>query len=76
MNLEEVRRETSYHMDQIISCFKHGAKIAVIVRTPGDDEADFMLTDDDLDELQKVIERMKGRLPAATPPLPQHSEER
>ena len=47
-------------MDRILKCFKSGAKITVIVRSPripGD--TDFIMSDDDLDEAVAVIRRQQ-----------------
>ena len=41
--------------------FKPGTKFAVIARTPGNDEADVIVTDDDLDALKSLIDRSKSR---------------
>lgn len=45
--LAEVRQAVSEHMDSILSNFKAGAKITVLVRTPSNNEADFVLTNDE-----------------------------
>lgn len=57
--LEEVQAIVAGHMDSILSNFKHGAKITVLVRTPGKDNADFCMTNDDLDQATAMIERRK-----------------
>jgi hypothetical protein len=49
----------SAYLNQIAKNFKTGAKLTLIVRTPGNDEADFVLTIDDLDEAIKVLERRR-----------------
>ena len=52
--------EVAQHMDRILKCFKPGAKITVIVRSPqipGD--TDFILTSDDLDEVISAIQRQQ-----------------
>lgn len=41
--------------------FKPGTKFAVIARTPGNDDADVIVTDDDLESLKALIERSKSR---------------
>jgi hypothetical protein len=41
--------------------FKPGTKLTIIARTPGNDEADVLVTSDNLDELAKLIERSKNR---------------
>lgn len=44
-------------MDSIAGRFKPGAKVTVIVRLPGNDEADFMLTNDTPEEIGRLIAR-------------------
>lgn len=48
----------SEHMEAIVSRFKPGVKITVLVRTPGfpGGERDLLMTDDDLGEAIKAIE--------------------
>ena len=41
--------------------FKPGTKFAVIARTPGNDDADVIVTDDDLDALKALLDRSKTR---------------
>ena len=41
--------------------FKPGTKLAVIARAPGNDEADVIVTDDNLDALKALIDRSKSR---------------
>lgn len=45
------------HMDDILALFKPGAKVTVLVRTPGKPRADFCLTSDDLSEVAAMIQR-------------------
>lgn len=52
-----VQREVAEAMDRILSHFKDGAKITVVVRSPGYPDRDFMMTNDDTAELVKLIER-------------------
>lgn len=59
MTLEEVHNAASIHLSEIAEYFKSGVKLTLLVRTPGDDDADFILTNDDLDEVIKAIERRK-----------------
>ena len=51
------------HVERI---FKPGTKLTIIARTPGNNEADVLVTNDKLPELAKLIERSKAReeLPA------------
>jgi hypothetical protein len=44
--------------------FKPGTKFAVIARTPGNDEADVLVTDDSIDALIQLLERSKAREPS------------
>jgi hypothetical protein len=47
------------HLIKIERLFKPGIKLTLIARMPGNDEADVLLTIDDLSEAAKVIERRK-----------------
>lgn len=57
MQLEDAKHITADAMDTILSCFKSGSKITVLVRTPGFPERDFCMTDDSLSEVTAMIER-------------------
>ena len=46
------------HVERI---FKPGTKLTIIARTPGNNEADVLVTNDKLPELAKLIERSKAR---------------
>lgn len=59
--LDYARAIVGSHLDQIRELFTAGSKITVIVRPPGGDERDFVMTDDDLDEVGAVVERTKAR---------------
>ena len=56
--LRDVGVEVSYHLDQIMKCFKDGAKVTLLVRQPSqpDGSQDFMMGDDDLGEAIRAIE--------------------
>ena len=41
--------------------FKPGMRCTLIVRDPNNDEADVIVTDDDYDELVKLLDRSRGR---------------
>ena len=41
--------------------FKDGTKLTIIARTPGNVEADVLVTSDDLDEVAALVERSKAR---------------
>jgi hypothetical protein len=57
MTLAEAQYIVSDHMTDILRCFKPGAKITVTVRTPDYPDRDFLMTNDDLPEVRKLIER-------------------
>ena len=58
-DLEIVQQRVSNHMDEIVSYFKPGVKIAVMVRTPDHPTRDFMMTDDSIPELKAMLERQE-----------------
>lgn len=41
--------------------FNVGTKLTIIARTPGNVEADVLVTSDDLDEVAALVERSKAR---------------
>ena len=47
-------------MEQIVSRFKPGVKITVLVRTPGHPDRDFMMTDDTEGEIIAMVERRQA----------------
>ena len=55
--IEVVREKISGHLDGIKKLFKPGTKVTVIVRTPGHDTRDFVLTDDALSEVAELLRR-------------------
>ncbi len=57
MTLSDVQEIVSDKMDEIKKCFKPGAKIAVLVRSPGFPARDFLMTDDNIPELIAMLER-------------------
>ncbi|OMQ44954.1 hypothetical protein [Ensifer sp. 1H6] len=72
--LQIVQETVSDHMDQMLANFKAGAKITVLIRTPGKDEADFLMTSDDLDDVIDAVQRRKAAsaaTPADAPSAPQ-----
>lgn len=48
-------------MRHIEPIFKAGTKFAIIARTPGNDEADVLVTDDGIDNLIALLQRSKTR---------------
>jgi hypothetical protein len=60
--LDRARNEVAHHLDAIKRLFVNGAKLTILARPPGGDvEKEFLLTDDDLDEVAHAIERAKKR---------------
>jgi hypothetical protein len=57
--LEEVHDNCSSLLELVAENFKPGAKITLVVRTPSNDEADFILTDEP--DLNKVVDVLKRR---------------
>lgn len=57
-------------MDEILSNFRAGALITVLVRTPDKPAADFCMTSDDLDEVIAMVNRRKAGK-AISDPAPQ-----
>lgn len=57
MTMDEVVSVTETAMDQILSCFKDGCKITVLVRCPGKPKADFCLTNDELPDVAEMVQR-------------------
>lgn len=61
--LVAVQAQCAGHLDEIRACFKPGVKTCLTVRTPGEPERDFVMTDDSLDEVKAML----GRRAAAGP---------
>jgi hypothetical protein len=47
-------------MAEIVSLFKPGVKITVLVRVPGHPTRDFMMTDDQHDDIIEMVQRRKS----------------
>jgi len=60
-DLEYTKLEASGHLDDIAKLFIQSAKLTLIVRIPDNDDADFLLTNDDLKETTKALERMRAK---------------
>lgn len=63
MTVERAAEIISGHMDEIVGLFKPGAKIAILVRSPGHPDRDFMMTDDSIEELEQMLARRKAKKP-------------
>lgn len=59
--LSYVKSEIAAYMQKIAYFFKPEVRITVLVRSPGYDEQDFMMTNDDIVEIAKMVERSKTR---------------
>jgi hypothetical protein len=59
MTLEETQTSIAGLMDEIVSHFKPGRKITVLVRNPERESEDFCMTDDDLKSVAEMIERRR-----------------
>ena len=57
ISIEEVNKRVSGLLNEIAQSFVSGVKITLLVRVPGNDDADFLLTNDELSEVSKAIER-------------------
>jgi hypothetical protein len=69
--LQRAAERVQDSMDEILTNFKLGAKITVLVRTPDKPTADFCMTSDDLDEVIAMVQRRKGdNLSPQTKPAP------
>ena len=55
--LKRLHVEIERHLNEIAVLFKPEMRLTFIARLPGNDEADVILTVDDLNEVAKVIER-------------------
>jgi len=55
--LDHVSRLVAAHMDQILSYFKPGKKITVLVRSTDNPEGDFCLSNEDLTEVTAMVAR-------------------
>ena len=55
--MEHARQVVAVHMDHILTTFKPGCKIAVLVRTPGHPDRDFVMTNDETTELIAMLQR-------------------
>lgn len=55
--LTVVTNYVASRMDDIAAQFIPGAKVTIIVRIPGNDEADFMLTSDRPEDLIRLLDR-------------------
>lgn len=64
--LEQTQQVVAGHMDEILTCFKAGAKITVLVRFPDKPTADFMMTDDDPNEVVELIRRRQAETATAS----------
>jgi len=60
MTLEEVNQEVNFCLNRISKCFKPEAKLTFLARIPNNDEADYVLTNDDLPLAIEALKRRCG----------------
>lgn len=65
--VQRVAESVQDSMDEILAKFKPGARISVLVRTPGKPTADFCMTDDDLEEVIAMVRRRQGEALTTSP---------
>ncbi len=53
-------REVCRVLNELRSLFRPECELTFIMRLPGNDDADMLVTNDDLDELTKLIKRRKS----------------
>lgn len=58
--LAEVQSFVADRMDEITAQFKPAVKITVAVRIPGNDDADFLMTNDTIDDVVALLQRRKA----------------
>lgn len=63
--VQNTANEVGYYMGRIMKLFKPGAKITVIVRTPGCPGRDFIMSDDNLEEAMAATLRRRNGEPEA-----------
>ena len=56
-----VGQKIQEHMNKIKSMFKSGAEVTVLIRMPDKPEQDFLITNDNLDDIISAIKRSKER---------------
>ena len=61
--VQAVAEAMSDHIDAILTLWKPGAKVTVVVRHPDSTEKDFVMGNDTLDGAIEALERSKGRKP-------------
>ena len=60
--VQRMRDDVALHMNRILENFLPGSRITVLVRpSNGDVESEVLMTNDDLDEVARAIERSKQR---------------
>lgn len=61
MNITDMQDEVSVALNQLRRCFVSQMQLTFIARLPGNDDADVLISNDDLFEIHKLVERMKKR---------------
>lgn len=61
--VQDAAQQVGGYMDRIMKLFKPGAKVTVIVRSPGYPARDFIMSDDELEKVIAACRRRNGRPP-------------
>jgi hypothetical protein len=62
MTLEQVHDEINRALNDLRQLFKPECQLTFIMRIPGNDEGDMLISNDDLGKLEKLVQRCKGRV--------------
>lgn len=58
--LDQVHQAASLYLNKIAEFFKPGVRVTLLVRSPDNDEADFVLSSDDLELAVEALKRRMG----------------
>lgn len=61
MDLTNLHAEIANHCGEISDLFKHGAKVTVLVRNPGLEDGDVLVTDDQIDFVIIALGKLKEK---------------
>ena len=67
LQLRELQLSIEPHLLRIEKLFKREIRLTLICRLPGNDDADVLLSMDDLNEARKVIDRRINQEPTVKP---------
>jgi hypothetical protein len=61
VKLTEVHAEVPNHAGEIAELFRPGAKVTILVRNPGLDDGDMVITDDAIDSAIAALQNLKAQ---------------